>query len=912
MKTSSIPIRHSQTKRTSVRAFSLALGLAIAIGLATLPRAASAVQPDKFVRYVEATGSQYIDTGVVGRYGTKAECKVEWMAFGDKAFLDCGDWSNNTRFFMCHCSSDAGNMFVGYRTGTKVHKTYDLLFETKRVYTYTADFSAPDGDNNSTATITIDGTTADAVVRQSLDTGLNLYVFAMNHNGSAYGHSKTRCYGLKIWQDGTLMRDFKPCVHEGRAGLYDAQNDQIYYSGSGTDLIYDTNCDVPDVYIDYVESKGNSYVDTGIIGRYGTKAECKVEWMNFADSAFLACGDWSQNKRFFMCYCRNTSGTMFAAQGTGDNVQDNGSDLAFEKNRIYTYTSDFSALDGSGNSVNTISIDGTEIWSKTKTGINTERSLYIFACNQKANTVIGKSQTRCYGLKIWQRPLQGGDLVLVRDYRPCLKYGEAALYDTVSETIFYPTGDPLAFDNSVAAEPETMVFVGYIEADGYTHHLDTGVSAETPTRAAGEFSWTRVRTSAEEGQRLGESHRSYLACGYWNSNSDANRFYMVDDIAQQNSQQPWIGYGNYSQAFGSAYVAGTKYAFDVSFAAGGQTFSLTPEGGSTSTFSTNWTGAATGMGNLYLFACNDAKNKKPIYRAPARCYGLTIWQGETKVREFKPCVRDGQAALYDMVSQRIYYPTPAIPAEGNTGPITEESTRSPFDAYIEYVESDGTQYIDTDVIGKARTTAEFVETNLRPDNGGEECFLGSIGSASDSRFYMWYHGNIYTLGLGYAGSYWRPSLSDPATPATQWAEDYADVYRLRCGDTTHARVSFAAGSQKVTIVNDATGARTVISEQTIADNVDTAQNLYLFARNGNGTPTAFSRSRLYWLKIWQDGAPVRKLQPFRLKNGLVGLWDHVEQKAYFPKTAAGDITYFSAVGPEAKMMRDLPFRLIIR
>ena len=40
-------------------------------------------QPDKWVRYVEATGSQYVDTGVQAWWGTKAEMKVEWIAFAD-------------------------------------------------------------------------------------------------------------------------------------------------------------------------------------------------------------------------------------------------------------------------------------------------------------------------------------------------------------------------------------------------------------------------------------------------------------------------------------------------------------------------------------------------------------------------------------------------------------------------------------------------------------------------------------------------------------------------------------------------------------------------------------------------------------------------------------------------------------
>ncbi len=881
----------------------LAIVLAVLAAVALPASRASADTPDKFLRYVEATGSQYVDTGIVGRHGTKAECKVEWMGFADSAFLASGDWSATKRFFMCYCLNNSGNMVTAQGTRDNVsYNSQDLLFEKKRVYTYTAESTAADVNNVSTNIVTIDGTKVFTKEYSAIDSERNLYVFACNQKANTViGNSRARCYGLKIWQDGALVRDFRPCVHEGRAGLYDAVSGNIFYSGSGTDLTYDANCDVPDAFIDYVESFGNSYVDTKVTGRSGTAAKMEIVLKNNYDNALLASRDGGN--RFYLVHNGGSSKWgygygAFSSFGT------------FEEDKKYYIDSSLAT----GSQIIKIGENGPDgatttcVDATSATSIDTGRSLYLFCCNQSGSALAKQywGKARVYWLQLFQ------DGVMVRDFRPCLKYGQAALYDDVSKTIFYPTGDPLAFDNSVAAEPETMVFVDYIEVDGYTHHLDTGVSAETPTRAAGEFSWTRVRTSAEEGQRLGESHRAYLACGYWNSNSDANRFYMVDDIAQQNSQQPWIGYGNYSQAFGAAYVAGTKYAFDVSFAAGGQTFSLTPEGGSTSTFSTNWTGAATGMGNLYLFACNDAKNKKPIYRAPARCYGLTIWQGETKVREFKPCVRDGQAALYDMVSQRIYYPTPAIPAEGNTGPITEESTRSQFDTYLAYVESDGTQYIDTDVIGRAATTAEFVETNLRPDNGGEECFLGAIGSAADSRFYMWYHGNIYTLGLGYDGSYWRPSMSDPATPATQWGEGYADVYRLRCGDTTHARISFAAGSQKVTIVNDATGARTVVSAQTIADNVNTEQDLYVFANNKNGTPSAFCKSRLYWLKIWQNGAPVRKFQPFRLKNGLVGLWDHVEQKAYFPRTAAGDIATFSVVGPEAKMMRDSPFLLIVR
>ena len=869
--------------------------LALVGGIALSGSMAMAETPEKFVRYVEATGSQYIDTGIVGRYGTKAECKIEWMEFSDSALLACGDWSNSTRFFMCYCRNTSGNMMTAQRTGDNVNNGQDLLFEKRRIYTYTAESTAADGNNTSTNIVTIDGTKVFTKAYTALDTERNLYVFACNQKANTViGKSKTRCYGLKIWQDGSLVRDFRPCVHGGRAGLYDDVSKEIFYSASGTDLTYDKNCDVPDAFIDYVESFGNSYIDTEVIGRSGTAAKMEMAWIGTSsDQALLDSRDGS-NKRFYLVH-RNTGDKWLWGYGSyGTFGTFTPGDRCYIDASFAAGTQTITVRDGGP--------DGSVLGSyeaTNDTSIDTGRSMYLFCCNQSGGTLAKQywGKARVYWLQIFQ------DGEMVRDFKPCLKYGEAALYDDVSKTIFYPEGDPLGYDNSVAANADEVVYVDYIEADGFTH-LDTQVAANSPIRAIGTFSWTQMRTTTEEAKYLDENYHSYLACGCYNSGSDANRFYLVT----QTAQKPWIGYGNYSKSFGSAFTAGEKCSFDVSFATDSQTASFVPEDGSAMSTTASWSGEASGCSNLYLFACNDAKNKKPIYRSAARCYGLTIYQGgETPVRNFKPCVKDGQAALYDTVSGRIFYPVPAITAEGNIGAIKEESALSPVDAYLEYVETDGTQYIDTEVVGKAKTGAEFIETNLRPNVGngdGEECLLGAIGSDQNSRFYMWYHAGKDTLGFGYGSGWWRPSLSNPNTPAAQWSVGYEDVYRLYFGDTTHARVSFAKDAQSFTAVNDTTGVRTLFSSRTLSDNVDTEQNLYLFARNNKGTPDAFSRSRLYWMKLRQDGKYVRKFQPVRLKNGLVGLWDHVEKKIYLPKTSAGGLTYFSAVGPEAESLFD--------
>ena len=98
----------------------LAIFAAAAV-LATCARGEQIVaEPDAFLEYIEATGSQYIDTGVNAETGLKAQIDFAW-ASGD---ISSNDWSlldatiNNTdsnkrtRFLMCHMSNK--KPFFGY------------------------------------------------------------------------------------------------------------------------------------------------------------------------------------------------------------------------------------------------------------------------------------------------------------------------------------------------------------------------------------------------------------------------------------------------------------------------------------------------------------------------------------------------------------------------------------------------------------------------------------------------------------------------------------------------------------------------------------------------------------------------------------------------------------------------------
>ena len=934
----------------------LAMSVALFAGVTALAQTPQNPQnkPDKWVSYVESTGSQWIDTCITGRPNTKIEAKVEWMDLADSAFVACGLYSNNTRFYMCYCNSGTANytMLLSQRVNTtvKLSNGWETRWEKNRVYNYTAAFSATNSAGQSTGTITVDGIGPWSTTFTGLNTGRSLYVFANNSaDGSVGGRSKTRCYGLKIYQgpedggDMVLVRDFQPGIKDGKPGLYDAKNDVFYSSISGTELVCDEHSeepdDSPDDFIEYVESQGvaaeadgqlPAYIDTGIIGKAGTIVEFKETCLCNDNSEHCVIGARSDsNTRFFMWYhaSGHTVGLGYGGTYWRPVTTDPTKEGAWNDANLYPLNYgdmtharvSFAAGSQTFTAINDET--GTEkIWtslSKAAT-VDTGCSLYVFARNTQG-TPDSFSASRLYYLKIWQ------DGYIVRDFRPCLKNGVAGLYDDVSKRIFYSLGTPLVYNNVCrqSVKPKEVVFVEYIESDG-NNTLDTGVPARPGTRAKGVMMWTaedengtgKTRIWNRENYRYLEgtaavfwrNKRAYL--GARNVKDSNGWFHMLHESDAIHLSQYGSSGEMHLQDGGAdvpAYV-GVTNSFDVTFADGSQTV----EWNGVQVLSTNITGSVDTGNNLCLFSSSYWR-----WRSQARCYGLEILQDGVPVRNFKPCLVNGKGMLYDTVTESIYRPSPDIPAS-RTGKIVFTGEEKPAN-YVDYVETDGKVFIDTGVIGKSGTEAEFKETSMQKSTS-EECFLGSYGGSSDevSRFFMWYHAWGYTAGLGY-GTYYRPKKNDPYTDAEDSADP--DVYKLNSGDTTHARVSLAVGSQTFHTINDATGEEKLCWSKELSTNVDTGRTLYLFAKHDSdaGTPVTPAASRFYFLKLWQGDAngdnmqPVRNFRPVKLTNGLVVLWDFVENKPYVAKSTTAPYfdTSFPVLGPDGAKINE-PFVVIVR
>ena len=173
-------------------------------------------KPVRFCEYVGSTGKQYVDTGIVGRSDTKVEATVEWLTVGEDATA-IGSRRNDTRFYPIHCYNGLTYGYNGYYTvGTFVagqkHFVESELFAGAQK-------------------ITLDGVVKANGTQGAIDTNLSMYLFAL-HNGNSVGnYAKVRIYGLKIWQDGELVRDYVPVIADnGAPYLWDKVSKTLFAS----------------------------------------------------------------------------------------------------------------------------------------------------------------------------------------------------------------------------------------------------------------------------------------------------------------------------------------------------------------------------------------------------------------------------------------------------------------------------------------------------------------------------------------------------------------------------------------------------------------------------------------------------------------------------------------------------------
>lgn len=354
----------------------------------------------------------------------------------------------------------------------------------------------------------------------------------------------------------------------------------------------------------------------------------------------------------------------------------------------------------------------------------------------------------------------------------------------------------------------SRVPVGYTEVEWIqssgTQYIDTGIPAKDITDSFIDFRFVSVGTAELEVMATYVDGNNRLQCG-------------------------WTG---------SAFMTGK-----------GATYSQTAD--STARTTATCVPVGSPASTVYLFAQNEGN--APKWQCKAEIYSCNISTAVGKVRDFIPCKNpSGTVGLYDLVGGEFYTtPTAVTLPAGYT--------------QIEYLQSSGTQYIDTGF--KPNQDTRVVLDVNSPLVSGPVWLFGARTTA-DSKTY-----NFLCQGSKYRSDYNdNSSTSLTINPSGRFEID-KDKNITKINGSTASTIPYGAFRCEY--------------------------SLYLFSNNNAGATGAGASISIYSCKIYGNGTLVRDLVPARNSSGTLGLYDTLNGTFYTNAgsgtfTAGADIVGFTA------------------
>lgn len=168
--------------------------------------------------YIESSGTQYIDTGFIPNQDSAVHIVCQpTVASG---------WQG---IFGARSATNVGEFGVDIPAGTTLRSVYGTGNVTTTVSTVATKLDIYKNKN----VCTING----AVLTNSTETfssGYPIWIFDKNTAGSKWNPCSMKLYSCKVYDNGTLVRDFIPCKNaSGTLGLWDNVN-SVFYANAGT------------------------------------------------------------------------------------------------------------------------------------------------------------------------------------------------------------------------------------------------------------------------------------------------------------------------------------------------------------------------------------------------------------------------------------------------------------------------------------------------------------------------------------------------------------------------------------------------------------------------------------------------------------------------------------------------------
>ena len=784
--------------------------------------------------YIEATGTQFINTGYFVNQDTKLE--VDYQVVTNRGQSRIFGANNNgiaAEFYVQGQAADSGTwaMIYGYNswdtksgimTGDKNRHVAVLDFYNKK-------YGISGGGSGTLDAARIVGQPASAQP-------LTLFAKCNSARGTgvdANTFAKCKLYSFRISEKDVLIHDYVPAKKNGDVGLYDkvtgafvADNRHQANAGlftCGGDGVLEVEDD------GHIENVGQLMVNSRHFKTPNTRFEIDFALTDFppkpeagaSQQQWRIAGQDSADRPLSMY----TNGGNNFSFGQGDSFVAMSTSVPIDYRRhqmiadLYHKTLYYTTGDSRNCTTNTV----IGISNQTNT-LTATRPLAIMGYIQNNNGLTGYSvaaaKAKYYRCRIFEAD------ALVHDYVPCVKGGEPGFKDLVDGA--FVTVEQKAEITGIVAGGKVLTIPddGYIEATGVNQVIDTGYKCTSATRIEADFAFTT-------------------------------------NVSNPTILQPWIcgildkvDFGVYNSG-GAAYSwlhgtgGGTFKNSDIGATYRRRTMTVDQNEGRLSFLTAGFTNVfydvtkpEAGLANtktLPLFTRRGSSGGYETLYPYAKLYGFRIYEAGELVRDFRPFVQDGYVGLKDNLGTGGFVGPKSIALRCG-GDIAGDTAAA-------YIESDGTQAIVVDYYPNPKTkiVMDYQMTEIifqsRP--------FGVVDAISEELYID--GGGCFAFGLGDS---WTKSDNKTADlqrhVATLDAPNRA--YSITTGDSVFLSGTYASS---------------------LACTKTSKVKLAFFAKNQSdklGGGNALAKMRLYSAQIFEDGKLLHSYLPY--KDGeTIGLKD---------------------------------------
>lgn len=384
--------------------------------------------PNGYTRleYIASTGTQYIDTGLVGKSGYTIDTTISFteLSTGDYQYFAGYSYTGSadrTYFIRINNSSN----HLGYTYGTNVvNKLLEVeentFYNIKSVMKANKQELYVDGKKI--------GSSSYPALSYDAENPKNIYIFVSNYtNNTINGAMKTKCKEVKWYDENdNLVRHYIPCYRnsDNEIGMYDLVFGKFYTNQGEGEFVKSGSLPSEYQQVEYIEATGTQYLEIDYIADYKTNSKGKFQITDKSKANMLFGSRISATS--IGCYGLNWGGgtpykyynTYYGNSNDGMTTTEIDENIhTFEKKRHQLY------------------IDGELIHTRKDTDGNTEFAtsykMIVFGCNTKG-TIGLFTYARIYDLQFYDEDVLAIDLI------PCYRKSdnEIGMYDLVND-VFY-------------------------------------------------------------------------------------------------------------------------------------------------------------------------------------------------------------------------------------------------------------------------------------------------------------------------------------------------------------------------------------------------------------------------------------------------------------------------------------------